>query len=451
MKAVVCVKIIDGELNAFDACALESALRLTDDVTVVSMCPRSAENRLKQLTRLGARVILLEDKVFAGSDTLATAYILSLAVKRLNPDIILCGRQTTDGDTAQVGPCLATLLGIAPITNVMEITSVTDKSVRCDTRLGSAEQSLPALLTIERICELRFPSLRSRTGEVEILTNAELGADPSKCGLSGSPTKVLKVFENNSGSRRCKFISRDELIPLTEKLRAASRADKKPAECAEKLKEVWAVGNAVEDAAKAIAENVRVLDTTNPHKIAELAKAEKPEVILWNADLRGRRDAPIAAALLKTGLCADCTALETDGKRLFMYRPARSGNVIAKIKCDTLPQMATVRTVSESSDIIVSGGKGVADKLDELKAFAETLGAELGASRGLVDTGAAPYPQQIGLTGRTVSPKIYIAVGISGAVHHTCAIENAETVIAINPDKNARIFDYADYGIIDEF
>ena len=113
--------------------------------------------------------------------------------------------------------------------------------------------------------------------------------------------------------------------------------------------------------------------------------------------------------------------------------------------------MATVRTVSPASDIIVSAGKGVADMVDGILSFAKKIGGEFGASRGLVDMGKADYKYQIGLTGKTVSPHIYIAIGISGAVHHTCAIETAKTVIAINPDKNARIFDYADYGIVDEF
>lgn len=172
---------------------------------------------------------------------------------------------------------------------------------------------------------------------------------------------------------------------------------------------------------------------------------------MWKADLWGRKNAPITAALLQTGLCADCTVLETDGKRLFMYRPVRSGSVTAKIECRTNPQMATVRTETKSGDIVVAAGKGVKDDLERVQQFADSLGAELGASRGLVDSGGAPYSTQIGLTGKTVSPKIYIAVGISGAVHHTCAIENAGTIIAINPDKNARIFEYADYGMIGEF
>ena len=157
----------------------------------------------------------------------------------------------------------------------------------------------------------------------------------------------------------------------------------------------------------------------------------------------------VVAALLDTGLCADCTMLEADGGNLIMYRPAQGGNITAKIKCLTKPQMATVRTKSESSDIIVSGGKGIADKVQKLEELAKALNAEPGASRGLVDMNNVTYDKQIGLTGKTVSPKIYIAVGISGAIHHTCGIEGSETVIAINPDKDARIFEYSDYGIID--
>ena len=155
--------------------------------------------------------------------------------------------------------------------------------------------------------------------------------------------------------------------------------------------------------------------------------------------------------MLNTGLCADCTELETEENSLIMYRPAQGGSVYAKIKCLTKPQMATVRTKSESSDIIVAGGKGVSDKLDKLKTFTDKIGAEMAASRGLVVSGKAPYETQVGLTGKTVRPKIYIAVGISGAVHHTCSIEGAETVIAINPDKNARIFEYTDYRKVKSF
>ena len=450
MKTVVCAKVCGGEINEFDKCAVECALRLCDDVTVISMGPDSAKAPLEELTRLGVKVILLCDKAFAGSDTLATAYILSLALKRLEYDLIICGRQTTDGDTAQVGPCLAATMGMGVITNVMEILSA-DGEISCRTRTGEESLPFPSLITVERINTLRFPKMRSKVSEVTVWDSAMLGADISRCGFNGSPTKVLEVFENKSGRRNCKFIKRDELLPLIEHLKNESCEETAETVSPVKFKNVWIIGDKVQKAALKISETVTLITETDPKLIAQRAQIEKPQVILWNADLWGRKNAPITAALLQTGLCADCVKLETDGETLYMYRPAKSGNVTAKIKCVTYPQMATVRTVEKSSDIIVSGGRGVKDSMENLKSFAEKIGAQMCVSRGLVDMGAAPYEMQVGLTGKTVSPKIYIAAGISGAVHHTCAIENAQTIIAVNPDKDARIFEYADYGIIDKF
>ena len=123
MRIVVCIKIVEGELNPFDACALEAALRIEGgEVTVLSMSPMSAAEKLRALTRLGVKeVILLSDKAFAGSDTLATSYILSRQLQKMEYDLILCGRQSIDGDTAQVGPALAAKLGLGLITNVLEI------------------------------------------------------------------------------------------------------------------------------------------------------------------------------------------------------------------------------------------------------------------------------------------------------------------------------------------
>ena len=450
MKILVCVKVIKGEINPFDESALECALRLSDDVTVVSMGPKSTVSALKPLTRLGARVILISDSIFAGSDTLATSYILSTAIAKMEYDLILCGRQSVDGDTAQVGPMLSEMLRLPLITNAMEV-SCSDNEVMAKTRIGEEMSKLPALVSVERGYVLRFPSIFSKEGVVDILDNTMLSCDVKRCGLAGSPTRVLETFENERGRRKCKFISMDELFPLIDELKKQNTVDKKQEFKGQKLKSVWAVGKEVATVAKKIANEVTVIDKTTPYEIAQMALKEKPQVILWNADIWGRKNAPVAAAMLNTGLCADCTALDSDGENLIMYRPAQGGNIIAKIKCLTYPQMATVRTESKSSEIIVSGGRGISDKMDKLYAFAEKIGADIGASRGLVDMNKVPYDMQIGLTGRMVNPKIYIAIGISGAVHHTCAIEGAKTVIVINPDKNARIFEYADYGIVSAF
>lgn len=449
MKVTVCVKYCQGEMNPFDASALEYALRLPDaEVSVLTMSPPSCKEALIQLTRLPIKeAVMLCDSAFAGSDTLATSYILAAYLKKNMPELIICGRQSIDGDTAQVGPCLATMLGCGLVTNVMKYIAP-DK---CMTRDGECSYSYPALLTLERIHTLRFFSIRSKIREdaVKVIDAEALGVDKAKCGLHGSPTVVIKCFENTSGRRRVKWIDKSEFPALFEKLKAEEKkTENKSDSCnnTEKLPSVTVIGADMESVGLQIAERVKIIEDTDTSVIAE--KAANDEVVLWKADSWGRNHAPIVQALLNTGLCADCTQLEIENGEFYMYRPARSGSVSAKIKCTTLPKMATVRTQSASSSVILSVGRGCAESLDIAAHMAERIGAELGASRAVVDMGKAPYEQQVGLTGKNVSPKIYIAAGISGAVHHTCAIEGAQTIIAINPDKDARIFDYADYGIL---
>ena len=138
-----------------------------------------------------------------------------------------------------------------------------------------------------------------------------------------------------------------------------------------------------------------------------------------------------------------------------MYRPAFSGNIIAKIGCVTRPQMATVRTMTqENADVICALGKGAKAAQGAIEAYVEQRNREAGprweiaASRAAVDAEMLPYKKQVGLTGKTVSPPIYLAVGISGAVHHIAGMKQSRTVIAVNPDKEAAIFDYADHGIV---
>lgn len=445
MKIVVCVKVFDGELNPFDACALECALSTENaEITVVCMGPQKALQALEPLSRLNInRMVLLCDNSFAGADTLATSYALSSFIKSVNPDLVICGRQSIDGDTAQVGPCLSAMLGYGLITNVMKYD--TDE---CETRFGTEKVCLPCVMTIERINNLRFPSIRSVKKDIEILSAADIGADTSKCGLGGSPTRVLKTFESARGKRKCKFVSIDELGSIIAHSMQKNEFAVKTSDCKTKLRSAWAIGETVKPKAEEIADKVIVIEQQDPAAIAKMAMEQEPDVILWNADLWGRKNAPITAAMLETGLCADCTSLETDGENLYMYRPARGGNITAKIKCITRPQMATVRCEEKSDDIIFAGGKGIAERMDILDLLTKKYGGDVGASRVIVDMGKAPYEHQIGLTGKQVSPKVYVAVGISGAVQHTCAIENAGTVIAINPDKDARIFEFADYGIV---
>lgn len=451
MKILVCIRQgLDGEINPFDACAYEAALQIKGaEVTVMSMGPQNAKDFLLRLTRLGAKkAILLSDKAFAGADTIATAYTLSLAVKKLSPDLIFCGRQTLVGDTAQTGPMLSVYAETSLITNVMSIDEI-GESITCTTRdMGIQTAKLPALITVERINTLRLPSIMSKLGEVEAWSAEDIGADIEKCGLKGSPTRVLKTYENYSGKRKCKLITAEELDGVINEALKKNREKVSVAKSDIKLNRVFIVGDEPYSFAETVSDDITVLEKTDAETIAETIKAQKPNAVLWASDAWSKETAAKVAAMLDLGLCADCTTLETDGEQLIMYRPALSGSIIAKIVSLTKPAMATVRTAKSGGDIVVAAGWGAKDSLDTVKAFAQRIGADIATTRKAVDNNILPYSMQVGLTGKTVSPPVYIAVGISGAVHHIVGMQQAGTVIAVNPDKDAPIFDYADYGII---
>ncbi len=453
MKILVCVRQgLDGEINPFDACAYEEALRIDGaEVSLISMGPLSTKDFLYKLTRLGAKkAILLSDKAFAGADTLATAYTLSLAVKKINPDIVFCGRQTLVGDTAQTGPMLSVLADLSLVTCVMRINEVGNSTITCTTRdMGVKSATVPALITVERINTLRLPSIMSKLGEVEVWNAENIGADTSKCGLIGSPTRVLKTFENETGKRKCKFITYKELPKvISEALKKQKEIIVKTEPSSQKLDRVFIVGEGPKPFAETVSKDITVLPLTNAKDLAQKIIELKPNAVLWGSDSLSKEVSSQVGAILGVGLCADCTLLETDGEELYMYRPALSGSVIAKIKSNTKPAMATVRTTQNGSDIMVAIGFGARKNIDAVKNFASRISAEIVTTRKVVDNDILPYNLQVGLTGKTVSSPVYLAVGVSGAVHHIVGMQRSGTVIAINNDKNAPIFDYADYGII---
>ena len=454
MKVVVCVRQgLDGELSPFDASAYEAALQLTDaEVTLLSMGPQSAQEFLRHLTRLGAKqAILLCDPIFAGSDTLATAYALSLAIKKLEPQLVFCGRQTLVGDTGQTGPMLSVLSGLHLISNVMRIEQIENR-ILCTNRQGSREEVLfPALLTLERFCDLRLPSILSRPGAVELWDAKALNADPRKCGLQGSPTRVLESFENQAGKRKCQFISWEDLPHVIAEARQKRNVSVPVQDSNKTLTKVCIVGDTPLGFAQTVSHHITRLPFASAEALAAAIQIEAPSAVLWGSDDRSKELAAKVSALLGLGLCADCTRLEAEGDTLVMYRPALAGTRIAKIISRTRPAMATVRTEGRSGDIVVTAGWGVKEQLNAVQTFADHLGAELAATRKMVDNGLLPYKMQVGLTGKTVSPPVYIAAGVSGAVHHIAGMQRAGTVIAINPDPNAPIFEYADYGIPEEF
>ncbi|MBQ7799039.1 MAG: FAD-binding protein [Oscillospiraceae bacterium] len=454
MKIVVCIRRgLDGEINPFDACAYEAALKVSGaEVTLLSMGPLNTRDFLLGLTRLGAKeAVLLSDSAFAGADTLATAYALSLAIKKIQPDLVFCGRQTLVGDTAQTGAMLSVYLDFSLATSVMSIDSVSEACLACTTRQeGEVKLNLPALLTVERINTLRLPSIMSKMGRVEVWSAADVGADIGRCGLQGSPTRVVETFENTSGRRRCTFVEASELKSIVSKaLSKQNDAALAKNVSDKKLNKVFSVGKEPLEYAQSVCDNVKVIDRGSEAELAELIKKEAPDAVIWASDGWSKRVSARVAALLNLGLCADCTALETDGETLYMIRPALAGSVIAKVKSLTKPAMATVRTTSkDTADVIVAAGFGAKNCIEKVKALSNSLSGELASSRKLVDNGILPYSMQVGLTGKTVCPAVYVAVGVSGAVHHIVGMQQAGVVIAINPDKDAPIFDYADYGIL---
>jgi electron transfer flavoprotein beta subunit len=196
-------------VNPFDTYALEEGVRLKEryggKVIVITMGPPQADEALRETISLGAdEAILLSDRAFAGSDTWATSYVLSKAIARIaNYDIIICGRQTLDGDTGQVGPELSEMLRIPFVSYVSKVEEIKDKHIRVQRMIEEGheviETTLPAVITVVKEINVpRLPSLRgsmkAKTAKIPVWTAADIGAEPDKAGIPGSPTRVVKIF-----------------------------------------------------------------------------------------------------------------------------------------------------------------------------------------------------------------------------------------------------------------
>jgi electron transfer flavoprotein alpha subunit len=593
MKTVVCIKQVpfvdqlkfdtatkrlirtgvSTEINPFDRRAITAAIELRQrfggEVVALNMGPPQANEALVEALAMGCdRAVHLQDRTFAGSDTLATAHTLALACRKIGFDLILCGKYSVDAETAQVPPMLAELLDVPQLTGVTRLEFAEDGQHFSATRevddgFETVETNLPALLTTsERLVkpirvgpEALEPA---RQKPLEVWGAAELGGDPSQFGTAGSLTSVSEIYSiqptrkrsvRTAGADAAEVSQQTVQDLLAEGLfgewKSYSRRTIRPRPTSgARERAIWVVAELIEDklrpvtfellgrgielaqtldgelAAVLLGQNVmrhapalaaygadRVylaeapgLSAYNTEAytavLAAAIRRYQPYAVLLPSTSVGRDLAPRLAARLNVGLTGDCIGLEIDKEgRLAQLKPAFGGNVVAPILSRTRPAMATLRPgmlqsaqpdftrraiidplpgdplpaprtrlVSversasagvelDNAEIIVSVGMGVGgpNNLPMVRELAETLGAALGASRRVVDSGWLPRQMQVGLTGRSVAPRLYLAVGISGKFNHMVGMQRAGLLVAINNNPKAEIFEQCDYGIVGDW
>jgi len=555
-------------ISSFDLRAISLAVELKNrhgaETTVVTMGPPQARDALLDALAMGMdRAVHLEDRAFAGADTLATARALAIWLARGNFDLILLGKYSLDAETGQVGPEIAELIGAAQITGARKL-EIDGRRLRAeresDEGFEEIEAGMPAVITCaERIAQpvkvKPGASEEAKTRPIQSVRAAELGADPKELGLAGSPTWVQEVRAVTTPKTECKFIDSTDperaaaevmsaletigaLIPRAHNRRSIGSARR----ASNRNHDVWIVCESDLDGRVtratlellsrgdelasrlggalvavgfdgAIARHAGLLTSFGADQVlmiehpalvsytpeaateavAKLVSMHAPWGILIGATERGRDWGPRLAARLGLGLTGDAIDIELDSEhRMVALKPAFGGNIVAPIYSKTFPQMATVRpgvlelaapseakeaeiriarpelsppksrlikahsildaTIAplEGAEVVVGIGMGIGgpDGVAKAAAFARALGAAICATRRVTDNGWVPRNLQVGLTGKSIDPRLYIGIGVRGAPNHTCGLKRADTVVAINNDADALIFERANIGLV---
>ncbi len=571
---------VPSEVNPFDLLGLVRAVELKrsaeDEVVVISMGPPGASEGLTNCVALGAdRAVLVTDRALAGSDTLATSRALSLALQLEKPDLIICGRNSTDGETGQVGPEIAELMGLPHISHVRKLDLSEDgKAViverMTDEGFQTLECDLPALVCVtEGVAPELYPNKEQmdRAQKIpvkevtcaDLLANRPAGAsgDLTQFGAEGSPTWVdeIRLVEPNrlgvlledatpeDAAKQVADALRRRLAELAAADAAGSgKADALPRYPSIKEKSIWVVAEttrqglahvtlemlgkareltqftksevvavliaphqdeAVAELASQGADRVLVLDNSSLGPVysmavgqafAEAVRGEKPYAVLFASTADGRDLASRLAARLELGLTGDAIDLEIDSEgRLVQLKPALGGNVIAPILSKTLPNLVTLRpglltpaapepgataTVEQvtaapydgpdirllheefqedqvgialaNAPVVLGVGMGFGgvENLAKIQEMAGTIGAIIAITRDVAHEGWLPQQVQVGISGRTIAPKVYLAVGIRGAFNHTVGLQRAGVIISVNQNRRAVMFRSSDFGIV---
>ncbi len=550
---------LELEMNAYCRRAVAQSVALVaehgGEVVVFTLGPDSAHDVLREaiawgdehgLTPAQIRGVHISDPAFAGSDTLATAHALRAALAHEGAfDLVLCGRNSVDADTGQVGPELAELLDVPFVTAARHLSiDVNARAVhaRSETDDGWAQlrTSLPAVVSCaERLIDPSKvdPPRRAEVTDDRLhrLRAADLGDGP--WGAAGSPTSVgrVRVLEHARARLRWPDVPVEEQVAL-----AVSALRERGAFAGERHtatapvpgphglfgRRVVAVvePDRAQFTAELLSAAARLADTVQGHVVAfgsggasleELgaqgadlvvlhdAREEErvadalrdwsiehdPWAVLAPSTTWGREVAARAAARLGAGLTGDAVELDVDldNERLVAWKPAFGGAVVAAIHCSSPVQMVTVRagtlpalaprafrpethalryydksrievlarTRDDDLDVladaaaIIAVGQGVDPaRYDELEPLRRVLGAEIGATRKVTDKGWLPRARQIGITGRSVAPRLLVSIGAGGKFNHSVGFRNAGHVLAINPEPSAPIFGFADVGIV---
>jgi len=558
---------VPAVINPPDLHAVEEALRLKEryggETIVITMGPPQAESALREALAMGIdKAYLITDRAMAGADTWATSYTLHMAIKKLGgADILLFGRRAIDGETEQVGPQTAKWLGIPVIGYVSEIKEIDEKSRRIVVKRTTEfeeeviETRLPVALTILEIANKpRQPDIigliRAKTAKIQWLNKDDIGADPKKIGLAGSPTKVIKVspppktrkaeiFDGKDPEQAAKWFA-EKIIDSIKEGEKSVVTYVKPNPKAKIEREVWVyfdhIGSKPNIASiEIMSEARRIADLLSTkmaavlvgdeldelvdmsfeygadkvyyarvkgynrydnevytNALATLIRKYKPEIIFFPGTRSSRELASSTAIEVDTGLAADCTMFDVDEKGiLYATRPDFGGKELSTIVCPNhKPYMITVRpgvfsplprsigrkgelvkeeitavesrlrvlerreivktNVLTTADVVVGVGRGIRspENIKLAEELASVLNGVVGVTKPLADMGWYPKERQIGQTGNTIRPKLYIALGISGAVQHLVGISGAKRIGAINIDREAPIFDNCDFGIV---